>query len=106
MKRDAEFRYAQQPTIRLQRERRDRTLDLGGVANSHSERLDGEGRRSGFECAPKFLGKRGGFRVEEKRNVLDLGRDLLEQGQPFSSDLVFKRGKSGQVAARPCQAGN
>ena len=40
----------------------------------------------------------------EDRNSRQTGGNFFQQFEPFSAWTVFKRAKSGRVAARPCQA--
>ena len=42
--------------------------------------------------------------ISKDRHSCHVGRDLLEQLQPFSADAVFEKREPGGIAARPRQA--
>jgi hypothetical protein len=70
--------------IRLAREGSDAALDLAGVAQADRSQLHSERRRRALDGAKLVAPAHG--RSAHDRHSLHLGRDLLEQLQPFSAD--------------------
>src|SRR5262245_30373126 len=92
-----------QAAIRPLRERRDRPLDLAGIAHVDCAQLYAQGRRRSLDYAELTRSGRNG-RFSNDRDPRHAGRNLFEQLQPFRSDAVFEHDKSGGIAARPREA--
>ena len=80
-----------------------RALDLAGVAHADRAQLDAQRRRRGLNGG-ELAGPGGCAGFAKDRRSFHAGRDLLEQLQLFPARAVLEQGKSGHVAARPCQA--
>src|SRR5262245_45932848 len=93
-----------QPAICLTRECRNAALYLAGVAHADWTHLHAERRCHGLDGAR--LTDSGGYGgIPKHSHPRHVGRDLLEQLQPFPASAEFlPHGKAGGVAARARQA--
>jgi hypothetical protein len=76
---------------------RQHSLDLACVMHTKCYQLDFERRRSAFSGFEE-LDVSGCLGMHHPADAFDLGRDLLEQPQPFSSNRRLPIGESREVA--------
>src|SRR5215475_3681422 len=92
-----------QTAIRRACECCDSALDFVSLTHVNRPQLHSERRRRGLDCS-KLPDPGGCGGIPENRHSRQAWRDLLEQFQPFPAEAVFKRDKTGGVAAGPRQA--
>jgi hypothetical protein len=87
------------------RERGDCRFDLAGVAHDNWGQFHCERRCHALYCG-QLADPNRCEGITKNCHPRHVGRNLFEQFEPLDAQAVFKRGKSGGVAARPCQACN
>jgi hypothetical protein len=91
-----------QTAIRCAGEGRDSALDLGRIAEVDRAHIHSDRARHGLNDGE--LPDPGGYGgITKDRRPRHARRDLLEQLQPFSAQIVFELNKTGRVAAGPSQ---
>src|SRR5262245_23620010 len=94
-----------QTAIWAARERANRTIHRANVAKVNWCQLNSGRCSRGLDRAEQA--DSGGIcRIPNDRRARHVGRDLLEQIQPFTAKAVFERSKTGGVAAWPREAIN
>src|SRR5262245_66452657 len=88
-----------QPTVRRARERRDAALDLGRGPRIDWAQLHPGRAREGLDDSP-LPGPGAGSKISEDPYALDLRRDLLQQLEPFSAQVVIELDETRNVSAR------
>src|SRR5262245_2601487 len=96
MNQDQWARRHNQSAVGPTRERRDRVLDLVGVAHADRAQLDPKRRRGRLHGAELASPGSNGA-ISKYPHPRHARRDLFEQLQPFAAHGVFKRAKSGNL---------
>src|SRR6516225_786100 len=91
-----------QPTVRLTCEFIDIALQSTRIAEVQGTRFYLLRRCQGLNCAEQ-AGSRRVCRIAQYRHSRNLRRNLFEQLQPFSADVIIENSKSSRIPSRACE---